>query len=180
MEALESISKYKNTILRILVLILALLVSRSIYNKDAQKLETLKAQRETETKRGDMLEKIAQLEKRLSAYRQFLGKKDASSVITSITNIVREAGVNIVSIRPAVGEKYILDTKAPYSKLPFSLTISAANYHLIGKFVSKIESCEEDIFQIEVIEITPNTQSKELNVNLTINNIRFADSGNNI
>lgn len=180
MEALESISKYKNTILRILVLILTLLVCRSIYNKDAQKLETLKAEQETETKRGDMLEKIAQLDKRLSAYRQFLGKKDASSVIVTLTNIAREAGVNIVSIKPAAERRYLLDTKAPYNKLPFYLTISVANYHLIGKFVSQIESCEEDIFQVEAIEITPNTPSKELKVNLIINNIRFADSGSNI
>lgn len=173
MESVD-LSKYKNVILRIVVLAVALLISRSVYNNHTLKLEALKAQRETEIKRSGALVEIAQLEKKVEAYKKLLAYRGEDYVIAIITNIARETGVKVVSIRP-VPERTVSYERMPYKNIAFDLVLSATNYHLIGNFVSRMESFKETVLQVENTKIAPDIRSKELTVNLTVNNIIFVD-----
>lgn len=157
--------KQKTNILNIALIILALIISLNIYKKQVKEIESIKAQKEVEIKKNKVLQEISQLEKRLVLYKNLLPKKDPSSVINNINNIAKESAIKIVSIRPAAEQKY-----PDYIIFPFDLVIKVANYHALGKFISRVESYT-DVYMVEVANIRTEYGAKGLTVNLTISSI---------
>jgi len=162
---LTELNKYKNKIFNIAVIILALIFASNIYKKQARDIEALKGMRDVEIKKNKALDSISQLEKKINAYKNLFTKKDASLVINTTGNIAKELGIRIVSIRPGAEQRY-----PDYIKLPFDLVVSSFSYHTLGKFISKLESCQY-VYVIEVVDIKFESQTGELRVNLKLNNI---------
>lgn len=161
----------KNKILNLAVIIVAFIIAGNIYKQQTKDIESLKSKNNMETKKNAVIENISKLEKSISAYKNFLAKKDASSVINTISNIAKESGVKIASVRPLAEQRY-----PDYIKSPFSLALSAPNYDSLGRFISKIESYQ-DVYMVEAIEARFHEQAKELTVNLTVSSIAFTPLG---
>lgn len=168
MELGDFIDKYKNKIFNIGIIILVLIISSNIYKKQLKEIEVLGEKIELETKKNQALESIIHSETRINTYKNLLAKKDTSLIINTISNIARESRIKIVSIRPMPERKY-----EDYIKVPFSLILSASEYHAVGRFISKLES-SQDVYTVESMEIKSEPLTKELAVDLTINSITFA------
>lgn len=169
MDAIGSFNKYKNLVLNIVIIIVACIVSVKIYKRQVSQMEALKTQKEMEIKKNASFQNIGKLEKKLDAYKNLLARKDANKIINDITNLAKESDIKIVSIRPVPEE-----AEQDYIKLPFDLAISASDYHTLGKFISKLESYT-DVYVIESLEITSESQKKELTANLRLNTIIYKD-----
>ena len=167
MELMAFADKNKNKILNLAVIMVAFIISGNIHKQQTKQIESLKSNNNMETKKNTAIENIGKLEKSINVYKNLLVKKDASSVINTISNIAKESGVKIISVRPVSEKRY-----PDYIKSPFSLMLSAADYHTLGRFISKIESYR-DVYVVEAIEIRFQEQKKELTVNLTISSIAF-------
>ena len=160
----------KNIILNIVIIIFALFISSKIYKQQDNQLESLQRKNETEITRNDILSDISRTEKGIAAYKQFLKKRDASSDINDISNIAREAGVRILSIRPLAEER-----KENFIKMSFNLTLEAYNYPALGNFVSSLEN-SQNIYSIDNIDVKKQEEGSEtLNVNLKISSIILPD-----
>lgn len=176
MEIRVLITKYKNKIFNIAIIILTLIIVSNIYKSQTKNIESLKETRDTEIKKNEVLTSISQLEKKINIYKSLLSKKDISLVINTIGNIARDSNVKIISVQPQAEENY-----PAYVRYPFDLVISVDGYHSIGKFVSKIEGYSTDVFFIDKANIKPTEKTKEseqthkLIVNLTISTVVFKD-----
>lgn len=141
------LNKYKNQILNGAIVAIALIIAVNIYKSQSLKAEMLVKNKGTEIKKNEVLTSINRLEKKFSAYKKFVNKKDISSVINTINNIAQECGVNINSIKPQAESE-----EADYIKYPFVLAIAVKNYHTLGRFIAKLES-SSDIYAVENIGI---------------------------
>ncbi len=169
MKLIELASKHKNKILNFALFLLALIIAGNIYKQQVKDIESLKAKIELEIKKNGVLESISKLEKRINSYKKLLAKKDASLIINTITNIARESGIKIVSIRPVSEQRY-----QEYIKFPFNLTLIASDYHALSKFISKVETYQ-DLYSVDSIDMRTVAQTKELSVNLRICSISIAN-----
>lgn len=170
MELVGFASKNIKKIVNIAIIILALIISSNIYKQQAKEIESLKIKNDLEAKKNAVIESIGKQEKTINAYRNLLIKKDAGSVINIISNIAKDSEVKIASIRPGQEQRF-----PDYINMPFSLTLSAPNYHALGNFISRLESYK-DVYMVEVIEIKSESQSKELTISLTVSSIAFTPS----
>ena len=169
MESAEFINKHKNKIINIVVVIVALIISNNIYKRQASGMESLIQKKDMEIKNNSIIDNINQLEQRLNAYRKLLVKKDAGLVINAISDIAKQSGVKIISIRPDTEQNF-----SSYIRAPFTLMLTVANYHSLGKFISKLEN-SQDVFIVEGIDMRSDTQTAELMVNLRLTNVAFVD-----
>ncbi len=161
-------NKYKNLIFNIALVLGAIFIAYNfIYTRQLRDLASLKQEKETEIKKNAALEEVGKLEKRLNAYKNFLVKKDTSLVIGALSDMAKVSGIEISSIRPETEQKF-----PTYAKIPFSLEMSADNYHALGKFISKMES-SPDIYTVEDINIKTQGQGDKLSVSLKVNKISF-------
>ena len=163
-----SVNKHKNLIFNIALVLGAVFIAYNfIYTRHLRVLPSLKQQQETEIKKNAVLEDVSKLEKRLNAYKNFLVKKDTSSVIGALNDMAKASGLEISSIRPETEQKF-----QAYIRVPFSLEMYADNYHALGEFISKVES-SSDVYTVEDINIRTPTQGNKLPVNLKVNKIFF-------
>jgi len=167
MEAQDFIGKYKNKILNVAIIILSLFIASKIYKEQLKGIDSLKEKKNLESKRSEILESISRTEKKNNAYKELLSRKDASNVISTVSNIAKEFNIKIISIRPTQQQKYI-----EYAKIPFDLVLNASSFHDLGNFISKIES-HRDVYTIDSLGISIERQSKQLNINLTLSSIVY-------
>ena len=165
------INKYKTKILDAGLIILALIIAGNIYGGQARDMRLLKEKQEAEIKKNELLESIAGTEEQINSYKNLFAEKDAN-LIGTISNIAKMSNVNIVSIKPEPEEK-----NPDYTRLPISLAVSAANYHLLKKFVGNIEGAQ-NLFIIHMVSIRPQDaknagKDNELTANLRISTIVF-------
>lgn len=169
MELIALANKNKNKLLNLAVIIIAFMIASNIYRQQTREIESLKSKSNTETKKNTVIENISNLEKSIGTYKNLLAKKDAGSVINTVSNIAKESGVKIVSVKPSAEQR-----QADYIKFPLNLVLSVPNYHTLGRFISKIESYQ-DVYVVESIEIRFQEQAKELAVSLIISSIAFTN-----
>lgn len=169
MDLARLISRYKNLVFNLALIILALMVAGNISRKQAKGLELLKEKKEAELKKNKVLGNIQQLETGLVAYKKLLTKQDADLVINTVSSLARESGVKIVSLKPAPEQR-----NPEYIKFPLDLAVTSANYHALGKFISKLES-NKDIYKVEALEIKPVGENQELSANLVVTSIAFVN-----
>jgi Tfp pilus assembly protein PilO len=173
MALVELINKYKTKVLDIGLIILALIIAGNIYGGQAKQIDSLKEKQEEEIKKNELLQSIAGLEEQVGSYKNLFTERDINLVIGTISNIARASNVNIVSIKPESEEK-----NPDYIRLPFSLTVGTANYHVLGKFIANVEGAP-DLFIIDTVTISPQEgmaagQNKEFIANLRISTIVFS------
>ncbi len=159
---ITTLSKNKNVILNIALILAAFIVAFNIYGKKAVELRSLKEKKEMELKKNKVVEDISQLEGKLNKYKELFSKKDPTVIMNNISDIAGSAGIKINSIKP-IGEK----KEGSYIEIPFELIINARSFHVLGEFISKIES-HNDLFTVEMANIAPDVEKNELIVNLVI------------
>jgi len=163
------IDKHKNKILNIVVIILALIIAGNIYKKQLKETELLKREKDGEIKKNTLLNNITQLEKRINAYKNLLAKRDTGLVINTISNIAKESGVKITSLKPGYEQRY-----PEYIKFGFDLMIATASYHTLGTFISAVESLR-DVYMIDSLDIRYEGGTKGLAVNLKLSTVQFTN-----
>lgn len=169
MELIALANKNKNKLLNLAVIIIAFIIASNIYKQQTREIGALKSKSNTETKKNTVIENISKLEKSIGSYKNLLAKKDAGSIINTVSNIAKESGVKIVSVRPIAEQR-----QADYIKFPLNLVLSVPNYHTLGNFISKIETYQ-DVYVVESIDIRFQEQAKELAVSLIISSIAFTN-----
>ena len=165
MEVTELLNKHKNKIINIAVIIIALIIANKVYEGQVSRVESLREKKETESKINDVLGEISQLDKKLDTYNNLLSGKDPGLTLNTISNIAKQSNVRILSIKPGSEERF-----PEYVKLPFDLTITAANYHTLGKFISNIEN-HQNVYIVEGLGSHFDKEQKRLSVNLRISAI---------
>jgi Tfp pilus assembly protein PilO len=143
-------TKYKNVVINIGLVAVALFASFKIYAIQEVKLNELKAQKEEEVKKNAVLGDISQLEQKIVAYKAYLNRKDLGRTIDVLGDVAKESAVKITAIKPQEEKelyKFVL-------RFPFDLTVEAPSYHALGTFVGKLES-HPDVFLVESVIIKP-------------------------
>ncbi len=153
--------KGKKKVLSIGIILFTIILALIIYRIQTKKIESLYVEKDLELKKNGILEEISRVEKTIKLYRNVLSKKEASSVINTVSNIARDSNVRLISIRPGNEENQPL-----YIKCPFILVIDADNYHAIGKFISSIEN-QSDIYFVDAISIRSQEESQMPDKELT-------------
>jgi Tfp pilus assembly protein PilO len=168
MEIADLLAQYKNKILNIVILIIALMVANNIFKAQNQSLNQLRQEKEIQVKKNKTLSDISQLEVKLAAYKSLTGKKDLSAALSAINNIAKETQVKVSSIKP---EKEI--NTAYFTQYPFSLVVKMDSYHKLGKFIARLES-HLDIYSVEALSIQEERAERgesALSANLIVNTI---------
>jgi len=166
----ELIEKYKNKILNVLVVIIAIFIANNIYKNQTALIMSLNKAKDMEEKKNLVLGQISELEKKFKVRKDFINNKDISLSINNINGIAQELGVKINAIRPQEKRDYPL-----YTKYPFDLSLNFKDYHQLGTFISRLES-HQDIYIIEKINIRKLRYGSEdvsdlLSVDLTLSTV---------
>lgn len=152
---ISAIINYKNKIINGGIILLAVIIGYNLYSGQAKTVDSLKGNKETELKRNEILNGISTSENQISKYKNFVNKKDVSSLINSLATLANNAKVKITSVKP-LG---VIDFPV-YTKSQFQLQINALNFAVLGKFISDLEN-SDDIYTVDAITIFPVSASAE-------------------
>lgn len=147
-------NRYKNIIINITVVIIALLIASNIYKARSKVFDTVRENKDQEIERNKLLENMSKLDKKINSYKSFLNKKDISLVINHISSIAKSSGIQINSVKPEAEQHY-----PNYFRYGFNFTINARDYNALGDFISKLES-SSDVYMVDNINITPEFESE--------------------
>lgn len=160
--------KNKNKLLNIAVIVTSLLIANHIYKQGNKTMGLLKSSSQDQIKKNSVLEDIGNLERRIGAYKELLAERDSNLAINAISSIAKEAGVQIVSVRPEPQQRY-----PDYIKVPFNVVINASDYQALGNFTGKLES-HQIVYTVDYIDIRP-APKEGLVVNLKVSSVAFTD-----
>ena len=161
---IKSIFNKKN-ISNIALIILSIIIAYNIYKWQTKEIHLLQQKKEEATKKNELLEAISRFERKTSAYRNLLAKKDTGMVIDTLSKFAKETGVKIISIRPMPEARF-----QGYVKTPFDLVLSSPGFHALGRFISKIESYKE-VYMVDSLDIKPVqslVKTNEFTVTITV------------
>jgi len=142
-------NRYKNIVIDIAVVVVALMIASSIYKTRGKEFDAVRENKDKEMERNRLLDNMSQLDKKIKSYKSFLNKKDISMVINNISSLAKSSGVKINSVRPEAEQHY-----PNYIKYSFNCVISVKDYKTIGDFISKLES-SSDVYMIDSINLSP-------------------------
>lgn len=162
MDVKDLINKYKNIVLNLVILLLAVYFAAGFYKKHTDITALLIERKNTEIKNNQVLANIGQAQEKLKVYKTFVNNKDISLSIPTLTNIAGSSSVKIVSVKPQAEQGYPL-----YIKYPFDLKVEANNYHVLGKFISNLES-HPNIYNVESVRITPQANQQKQREGITL------------
>jgi len=149
MQAAEAFGKYKNKILNVGVIILAIFLAYKIYDMQNKELKTVAEEEAKEIKKNKVLESISQVEKKTEAYKKFFSKKELGEMVELLSIISKDSpGVQVLSVKSAGAES----KHSGYLKIPFEVSVKVANYHALGEFVNKLENYK-DFYLVEDVLI---------------------------
>ena len=75
------VNQYKNSVLNIAVIIIALIIAVNIYKSQARAIAALRESKDTELKKNTVLTSLSLSEKDINNYKEVINKKSISSVI---------------------------------------------------------------------------------------------------
>lgn len=172
MDLIAQFEKYKNKVVNIIIIIIALSVANNVYKSYSTKIGALKTKISDEEKKTSELEKVSQVQKKINSYKMLLVHREANLVLSDISGIAKEAKAKVLSIRPANKE-----STTDYTKYIYDVSISAPDYDALAEFVNSLEDYKS-IYIIESITISssPELGKNELMVNLSISSVAAAIS----
>jgi Tfp pilus assembly protein PilO len=156
------IAKIKQNLLSLAILIIAVIIAFKIYQGKENTINALISQREMEKKKNEVLTEISNLEKRLAYLNENVNNKAPSMVLDKISDLAKSASVKISKIIP---QKEIF--MGAYTRYPYEITLSANDYHQIGKFISSLEN-SPDIYIIQNLVINTSAAGETNSVNATL------------
>lgn len=153
---LGGIEKYKNKIINIAVIVLAVIIAVNIYKNHVISITALNSQKQKEIEKNEIITNIIKLQKEFNAYKSLINGKDVSLAINNLNIIAKDAGVKINSIKPEQTK-----IEGIYETYSFQLEISAQNYENVGNFISSLES-DPMIFIIDSMKFKPQKEEVEI------------------
>jgi|GEM_PF-1481593 len=153
LRSIQDISKYKNIILNLLIIIIALFISNNIYKGQNRTIEGIKQKSDAELKRNKVMASILRLDKTINAYQRSVNSKDMSLIISDISKLAQDSQVDIAYLKPSA-EK----AEAIYVNFPFELNVTAESFHNVAKFISSLES-SSNIYIIDDLLIKKKTDT---------------------
>lgn len=169
------IGKSKQSVFNIAVIIVALIFSLKVYSGEMKKIKKLESNISLETKKNEGLVRLDKIMKGFEIFKNKInGNKSIPALINKIGNIAKGSLVKIASIRPQPEEQL-----ASYVKYSFELSVTAKSFHLLGKFISKLEN-SPDVYFIERLSIRSGLASQtdaqfEVSADLRLNTILVID-----
>jgi len=136
-------------IVNILIILITLIVAINLFKSQGRNIQLLKERQEQETKKNALLGNISQLEKKIVPYKNTFNKnkKDISLVLNTVSNIANESNMKIISIRPNKEQDF-----PEYSKYSFDLVAGTDSYHVLGQFISNLES-HPDVYMVDRFDL---------------------------
>lgn len=166
-----NVNKYKNLVLNIPLLILALVISVNIYKKQANNIELLTQKRDLENKRLGLISNINTIEKNIKLYNEAINRKDITAIMGLVSTLARNSSVRIISIKPAAEKDY-----STHIKYSFDLVCFSNNFHNIGRFVENLENAPE-FYSVDNINILGlNSPETGVSVNLKFSTILITET----
>lgn len=140
--------KIKNNLISFIIIGVCLMLAMKTYNAKKGELELLVQANDMEMKKNEVLQEISGLEKNLHTLQEKVNNKEINSLISSVSSVAKDSNVKILFIKPGYEEKFPI-----YSRYPFELSVSAPTYHMLGKFVSRLENAA-DFYTLDTIDIS--------------------------
>ncbi len=170
MDLTRELDKYKDKIVNIVIIVIAIFVASNILKGSSSQIAALKTKISDEEKKSEELNKVSLLEKRLNDYKRLLVEQEASQVMSSISDIAKASRVKLVSVRPTREEK-----AADYLKRIFDVNIIVPDYEALVQFVNAVESFN-NVYIIEnmFISVGQTVAKKDISVSLSISSISLA------
>lgn len=145
---IEDIIKKSDNLIVIAILFVSLLIALKIYGKNNLSAINLNQKIDTQKKIGIILSDINTRAADIQEYRKkIFFEKDSSGLVSTVNDLARTAGVQIVSLRPL-----FLKEAGQLSILPIELE-AKGDYYALGQFLSLIENYEGFI-EIAALRIT--------------------------
>ncbi|MDD5116476.1 MAG: type 4a pilus biogenesis protein PilO [Candidatus Omnitrophica bacterium] len=153
MISMDFFSEYKDKIINAAVMLLAVFVAFYLYGLQNQQLSSLEESKNEEARKSEIIESLNRVEKRINSYKKTFTGKDLGSVIDAMTEIAKDTGVKVISVKPGSEHR-----ESDYTRSSFLIVVRAADYHALGNFISRLENYK-DLFLIEDLNISAVTDS---------------------
>ena len=162
LDTVAIVNKVKENLIGFIILVVALNLAIKVAVMKEKALSQLNAQKETEIKKSQKLADILALEKQMASLRQVVNAKQVERSIDTLGTFAKDAQVKIVLIKPQ--EKI---SGGGFTRFGYELTLSAANYHQLGKFIDLIEH-SPDIFVVENLLISGPRGKQDAGISATM------------
>ncbi len=149
-------TRYRNTAFNIGLVFVALVIAHAIYSNQYKKVLELRRNIGLEEQKNVLFEELNINQKKMAAYRQVYGRKEASSLVNDINQMARDSGVSILGIKPGVEQKQL-----GYSELSIDLNLGASDYHSLAKFIAALENSAY-LYLIKSFDIRPQILNPEI------------------
>jgi len=169
MDIFVLLQKNKNVALNMAIILLAIIIGVKIYQGQESQIKSLKKQTQTEIKSNEVFKNLTLLDDKVNAYKRSLKIKNTGEVMNTVSEIAKNMGLKIDSIRPmgeAAGDDYV--------KFSVSAVIRAKNYNQIGEFMNRLEN-DNAFFTVDSFRLSQNAQEKGLVLNLRVIAIKPMD-----
>lgn len=165
---------HKNKVLNVVIFLLMLYYANTIFKNQNTEIARLEQLKQDETAKNAAIDELARLEKNINKYKSYLARNDSAVYMNDFSDFARQAGIGLTSIKPMGEEKHL-----SYSKNTFLLSITANNYHMLGKFVNILEKAKKiytvEEFTITPLQDTPLGKNYMLGVKLKVGVVTYAD-----
>jgi len=169
--ALPKLFKSKVIVVNLIIIIIALFIAIKIYQSQTKEIESWQIQIEEEQTKQKIGKNISKLDNRLQQYRNQYVRKDTAIFMNNISNIAKELGIEIVTLKPAEERAY-----KNYTKPEFSFTVRAPNYETLVRFINRLE-INSDFYTIEALDLSYSDDNnfKGLTANLSVSSIAVTE-----
>lgn len=147
MAQFEQLSKYRNAVINIAIIIVALVIASGIYKSNVAVNNSLKVKISEEEKKSIEMEKISGMKRKISAYKRLLTFRETNMVMNDIVGIAKSSGVKVLSIKPAQQEAV-----SDYIKNNFDVSVEAFGYEDLARFINMLEA-SENVYMVDNITI---------------------------
>ncbi|MFA6384497.1 MAG: type 4a pilus biogenesis protein PilO [Candidatus Omnitrophota bacterium] len=169
----ELIIKIQKNFVNIAVCVICVIVALRIYSAQNNRVEAIRAETDLESQKSAVLHDISNYESRFKKLHGQVNIKDDTAVINTLNTIAKDSQVKIIVLRPMPQEKI-----SGYIRYPYSMSIAVDNYHMLGKFISVLES-HPFMFSIVSMNVEADTSDEskryKMQVNLEISTILVKD-----
>jgi len=157
-------AEIKENAITLVVLIAAVIIAFKVYQSKEIEIQNIRNQKADEEQKNEVLGEIGSLENKLDNLRKNFNAREPTTGMEKIGDLAKSASVQIARINPL---KEIVS--GVYTKYPFEMSLSAKDYHQVGKFISLLEN-SSDNYMIENLVINKNAESGSptISVSLTV------------
>ena len=146
-------AKIKENAITVVVLIAAVIIAFKVYQSKEVEIGSINSQKADEEQKNAVLVEIGSLENKLDNLKKNFDAKEPTTGMEKIGDLAKSASVQIAKISP------LKETvSAVFTKYPYGMSLTAKDYHQVGKFISLLEN-SPDNYTVENLVINNNAAS---------------------